>query len=156
MMGWKRAFASLILLIGVSGFDLKQEAGLFSSKTEAFAQCEDWKDEGKAIVYQVEINIAEAASRFSLDHPAPKPVSSASSVKEKLEYADKVYQWDQSVENFLAKQPKKTIKVHSRLCEYEPRNQAFIGYENKLIQEGTWKNEDGMRGHMVGVKSFRY
>ena len=156
MMGWERAFVSLILLFGVSGFDLKQKAGLFSSKTEAFSQCEDWKDEGKVIVYQVEINIAEAASRFSLDHPAPRPASSGSTAKEKLLYADKVYKWNQSVDKFLAKQPKKTIKVHSRLCEYKPHDQAFIGYENKLIQEGTWKNKDGMRGHMVEVKSFRY
>ena len=67
-----------------------------------------------------------------------------------------LYEWNQSVQNFLASHPTKAIKVNSRICDYEPKAKLFVGYENKLIQEGGWKDEDGMRGKMVKVKSFRY
>jgi hypothetical protein len=46
--------------------------------------------------------------------------------------------------------------VNSRICDYEPKEKLFVGYENKLIQEGVWKDEEGMRGKMVKVKFFRY
>jgi hypothetical protein len=46
--------------------------------------------------------------------------------------------------------------VNSRICNYEPKEKLFVGYENKLIQEGGWKDEEGMRGKMVKVKFFRY
>ena len=48
------------------------------------------------------------------------------------------------------------MKVHSRIYDYEPKVKVFAGYENKLIQEGTWIDEDGMRGEMIKVKSFHY
>ena len=48
------------------------------------------------------------------------------------------------------------MKVYSRICEYEPIKQLFVGYENKRIQEGASKDEKGMTGRMVKVKYFRY
>ena len=48
------------------------------------------------------------------------------------------------------------MKVSSRLCKYEPQKQLFVGFENNQIQEGVWKNQEGMRGRMEEVKSFRY
>ena len=142
-------------IVYVSGFDLEKNVYIYSSKTEAFEECEDWKDEGKAMIYATNINIAEEASRFSLEHPTPSSHSSGSSI-DQLKYADRLYEWNQSVENFLAKHPTKAMKVYSRICEYEPKEKLFVGYENKQIQEGDWKDEDGMRGGMVEVKSFRY
>ena len=60
------------------------------------------------------------------------------------------------MENFIAKHPTKATKIYSRMCEYEPKEKLFVGYENNKIQEGVWKDEDGMRGRMVKVKYFRY
>jgi hypothetical protein len=142
-------------IVSVSGFDLEKNEYTYSSKTEAFEECEDWKDEGKTMIYATNINIAEEASRFSLEHPTPSSHSSGSSI-DQLKYADRLYEWNQSVENFLAKYPTKTRKVYSRMCEYEPNKQLFVGYENKQIQEGAWKDEEGMRGRMVEVKFFHY
>ena len=59
-------------------------------------------------------------------------------------------------EIFFDNHPAKAIKVHSRMCEYEPKEQLFVGYENKLIQDRVWKDAYGMRGRMEKVKSFRY
>ena len=58
------------------------------------------------------------------------------------------------MENFLAKHPTKAMKVSSRLCEHEPKKQLFVGYENNQIQEGVWKNEEGMRGRMEDRNLF--
>ena len=146
---------SIFLIMGVSGSGFDDESDLYSSKTEAFEQCEEWKDEGNVVVYPIHVNIAEEASRFNLEHPAPLSNSTGSTI-DQLKYADRLYEWNQSVENFLAKHPTKAMKVYSRICEYEPKEKLFVGYENKQIQEGAWKDEDGMRGRMVEVKSFRY
>ena len=59
-------------------------------------------------------------------------------------------------EKFLDNHPVKVIKVHSRMCEYEPKEQLFVGYENKQIQDRVWKDTYGMRGRMEKVKSFKY
>ena len=109
--------------------------------------------QGRVIIYATDINIAEEASRFSLEHPTPLSHSSGSTIGQ-LKYADRLYEWNQSVENFLAKHPTKTMKVYSRICEYEPKKQLFVGYENKQIQEGAWKDEEGMRGRMVRSEIF--
>jgi len=143
------------LMVGLSGFDFDKGTSLHSSKAEAFEECEDWKDRGNVVVYATNINIAEEASRFGLENPAPISNSSGSTT-DQLKYADRLYEWNQLVENFLAKQPTKAMKIYSRMCKYEPKEQLFVGYENKQIQEGAWKDEDGMRGRMLKVKSFRY
>ena len=148
-------FISTLLLMSVSGFDMENENYFYSSKAIAFEKCEEWKDKGNIVVYKTSINIAEEASRFNVEHPLPVSVSS-DSVKAKLQHANRLYEWNQSVQNFLASHPTKAIKVNSRICDYEPKAKLFVGYENKLIQEGGWKDEDGMRGKMVTVKSFRY
>ena len=143
------------LMVGLSGFDFDKDTGLFSSKAEAFEECEDWKDSGNVVVYATNINIAEEASRFGLENPVPVSNSSGLTT-DQLKYADRLYKWNQLVENFLAKHPTKAMKIYSRMCEYEPKEQLFVGYENKKIQDGVWKDEDGMRGRMVKVKYFRY
>ena len=144
------------LMVGLSGFDFDKGTSLYSSKAEAFEECEDWKDHGNVVVYSTNINIAEEASRFSLENPAPVSKSSGSTI-DQLKYADRLYKWNQLVENFLVKQhPTKAMKIYSRMCEYEPKEKLFVGYENKKIQDGVWKDEDGMRGRMVKVKYFRY
>ena len=143
------------LMVGLSGFDFDKGTSLHSSKAEAFEECEDWKDRGNVVVYATNINIAEEASRFGLENPAPISNSSGSTT-DQLKYADRLYEWNQLVENFLAKHPTKAMKIYSRMCKYEPNEQLFEGYENKKIQEGVWKDEDGMRGRMVKVKIFRY
>ena len=63
---------------------------------------------------------------------------------------------EQLVKNFLNNHPIKAIKVHSGMCEYEPKEQLFVGYENNLIQDRVWKDAYGIRGRMEKVKSFRY
>ena len=143
------------LVVGLSGFDFDKGTGLYSSKAEAFEECEDWKDSGNVVIYATNINIAEEASRFGLENPAPISNSSGSTI-DQLKYADRLYEWNQLVENFLAKHHTKAMKIYSRMCEYEPKEKLFVGYENKKIQEGVWKDEDGMRGRMVKVKYFRY
>ena len=144
-----------VVTVSLSGFDMGKDTDLYSSKTEAFEECERWIDQGLVIIYATDINIAEEASRFSIAHPTPLSHSSGSTIGQ-LKYADRLYEWNQLVENFLAKHPTKTMKVSSRLCEYETKKQLFVGYETNQIQEGVWKNEEGMRGRMEEVKSFRY
>ena len=143
------------LMVGLSGFDFDKGTSLYSSKAEAFEECEDWKDHGNVVVYSTNINIAEEASRFGLENPAPVSKSSGTTT-DQLKHVDRLYKWNQLVENFLAKHPTKAMKIYSRTCEYEPKEQLFVGYENKKIQDGVWKDEDGMRGRMVKVKYFRY
>lgn len=143
------------LMVGLSGFGFDKDTGLFSSKAEAFEECDDWKDSGNVAVYATNINIAEEASRFGLENLAPISNSSGSTI-DQLRYADRLYKWNQLVENFLAKHPTKAMKIYSRMCEYDPKEKLFVGYENKKIQDGVWKDEDGMRGRMVKVKYFRY
>ena len=143
------------LMVGLSGFDFDKGTILYSSKAEAFEECEDWKDRGNVVVYSTNINIAEEASRFGLENPAPVSNSSGSTT-DQLKYADRLYEWNQLVENSLAKNPTKAMKIYSRMCEYAPKEQLFVGYENKKIQDGVWQDEDGMRGRMVKVKYFRY
>lgn len=143
-------------MVGLSGFDFDKDTGLFTSKAEAFEECEDWKDSGNIAVSATNINIAEEASRFGLENLAPTSNSSGSII-DQLKYADRLYKWNQLVENFLVKQhPTKAMKIYSRMCEYEPKEKLFVGYENKKIQDGVWKDEDGLRGRMVKVKYFRY
>ena len=143
------------LMVGLSGFDFDKGTSLYSSKAEAFEGCEDWMDSGNVVVYATNVNIAEEASRFGLENPAPMPNSSGSTT-DQLKNADRLYELNQLVENFLAKHPTKAMKMYSRMCEYEPKEQLFVGYENKKIQDGVWKDEDGMRGRMVKEKYFRY
>ena len=76
-------------MAGVSGSVFDDESDLYSSKTEAFEQCEEWKDEGNVVVYPIHVNIAEEASRFNLEHPAPLLISPSSTMG-KLKYA---YLW---------------------------------------------------------------
>ena len=154
-MGSLKILILTFVIVSTSGFDLGKETDLYSSKAEAFEECEAWKDAGNITIYATNINIAEEASRFSLDHPTPLSHSSGSTT-DQIIYANRLYEWNQSVENFLAKHPTKTMKVYSRICKYEPKQQLFVGYENKQIQEGAWKDEEGMRGRMVEVKFFQY
>ena len=154
-MSFLKILTLSFLMVGLSGFDYDKGIGLYSSKAEAFEECEDWKDRGNVVVYATNINIAEEASRFGLENPAPISNSSGSTT-DQLKYADRLYEWNQLVENFLAKHPTKAMKIYSRMCKYEPKEQLFVGYENKKIQDGVWKDEDGMRGRMVKVKYFRY
>ncbi len=63
---------------------------------------------------------------------------------------------EQSQDGFYSQQSKQKIKVHSRLCKYVPKQRLFEGYENKLIQDGSWKDEEGMRGKMQKAKQFYY
>lgn len=150
-----KILALAFLVVGLSGFDFKKSTGLYSSKAEAFEKCEGWKDSGNVVVYAVNIDIAEEASKFTLENPAPVSNFSGSTM-DQLKYADSLHKWNQLVDNFLARHPTKAIKIYSRMCEYEPKEKLFVGYENKKIQEGVWKDEDGMRGRMVKVKYFRY
>lgn len=62
----------ILAIMGVSGFSLDQEKGLFSSKTSALERCEEWKDEGRVLIYKTNINIAEEASKFEIEHPEPQ------------------------------------------------------------------------------------
>ena len=146
---------STLLFMCVSGFGMDHETDFYSSKAVAFENCEEWKDKGNVVIYKTSINIAEEASRFNVEHPMPISVSS-DSIGAKLQHADRLYEWNRSVQNFLVSYPTKAIKVNSRICDYEPKEKLFVGYENKLIQEGVWKDEEGMRGKMVKVKFFRY
>ena len=97
------------LIVCVSGFDLEKDTTFYSSKTEAFEECEDWKDQESLVIYATSINIAEESSRFSLENPAPLSNSSGST-RDQLKYADRLYEWNQLVENFLAKHPTKATK----------------------------------------------
>ena len=99
-MSFLKILTSIFLIIGVSGSVFDDESDLYSSKTEAFEQCEEWKDEGNVVVYPIHVNIAEEASRFNLEHPAPLLISPSSTMG-KLKYADRVYEWNQLVKNFL-------------------------------------------------------
>ena len=155
VMRWLQVFTSTLLLMSVSGFDFENDTDVYSSKAVAFEKCEEWKDKGNVVVYNTNINIAEEASRFNIEHPKPSSVSFGSTI-DKLKQADRLYDWNQSVKNFLTNHPSKEIKVNSRICDYEPDLKMFVGYENRLIQEGTWKDEDGMRGKIVKVIFFRY
>ena len=155
VMRFLKILTLAFLMVGLSGFDFENGTGLYSSKAEAFEECEDWKDSGNIVVYATNINIAEEASRFSLQNPAPTSHSSGSTI-DQLKYADRLYEWNQLVENFIAKHPTKAMKIYSRMCEYEPKEKLFVVYENNKIQERVWKDEDGMRGRMVKVKYFRY
>ena len=103
-MGFLKILILAFVIIGASGFDLKKDIGLYSSKTEAFEECEEWKDAGIEIINTTNINIGEEASRFSLENLTPSPHSSGSSI-DQLKHADSLYEWNQSVENFLAKYP---------------------------------------------------
>ena len=154
-MSWLKSFMSTLLFMCVSGFGMDHETDFYSSKAVAFENCEEWKDKGNVVIYKTSINIAEEASRFNVEHPIPISVSS-DSIGAKLQHADRLYEWNRSVQNFLVSHPSKAIKVNSRICDYEPKEKLFVGYENKLIQEGVWKDEEGMRGKMVKVKFFRY
>ena len=58
------------------------------------------------------------------------------------------------MQDFLVSHPSKLIKVNSLIRDYELRFKLFVGYGNKLIEEGIWKDEDGQSGQMVKVKSF--
>ena len=42
--------AAVLLLLGASGFDLKEDVDVYASKVEAFEQYENWKDEGNVVV----------------------------------------------------------------------------------------------------------
>ena len=55
--------------MGVSRFKLEQEKDFFSSKARAREKREDWKDEGRVLIYETKINIAEEASRFGMNTP---------------------------------------------------------------------------------------
>ena len=154
-MRWLKIFTSSLLFFGVSGFDLDHEADFYPSRNVAFEKCEEWKDKGNVVVYKTNINIAEEASQFTVEHPVPISASS-DSIYSKLKYANRLYEWNKAVQKFLVSHPTKLIKVNSRICDYEPKAKLFFGYENKLIQEGAWKDEDGKRGQMIKVKSFRY
>ena len=69
--------------MGVSG-SVFDESDLYSSKTEAFEQCEEWKDEDNVVVYPIHVNIVEVASRFNLEHPAPLLISPTSSMEKNM------------------------------------------------------------------------
>ena len=97
-------------MVGLSGFDFDKGTSLYSSKAEAFEECEDWKDRGNVVVHSTNINIAEEASRFSLENPAPVSKSSGSTT-DQLKYVDRLYEWNQLVANFLAKHPTKAMKI---------------------------------------------
>ena len=120
-------------MVSLSDFDFDKDTGLFSSKAEAFEECEDWKDSGNVVVYATNVNIAEEASRFGLENPAPVSNSSGSTT-DQLKYADRLYEWNQLVENFLAKHPTKAMKIYSRMCEYEPKEQLFVGFETRRFK----------------------
>lgn len=145
----------ILAIMGVSGFSLDQEKDLFSSKTRAFERCEEWKDEGRVLIYKTNINIAEEASKFEIEHPEPHSQFHGTE-KEKLKAVKERYEWNKARMDFTASNPSKKINVHSRLCKYVPKQRLFEGYENKLIQDGSWKNEEGMRGKMQKAKQFHY
>ena len=73
--------------MSVSGFDFENDTDVYSSKAVAFEQCEEWKDKGHVLVYNTNINIAEEASRFNIEHPKPSSVSFSSTI-DKLKQAD--------------------------------------------------------------------
>ena len=145
----------ILAIMGMSGFELEQEKDFFSSKARAFEKCEDWKDEGRVLIYETKTNIAEEASRFGIEHPEPHSQFHGTE-KEKLKAAKDRYEWNKARIDFAARNPSKKIKVHSRLCKYVPKQRLFEGYENKLIQDGSWKDEEGMRGKMQKAKQFHY
>ena len=145
----------ILAIMGVSGFELEQEKDLFSSKTRAFERCEEWKDEGRVLIYETKINIAEEASRFGIEHPEPHSLLYEND-KDKLNAANARYEWNKARMDFAASNPSKKIKVSSRLYKYVPKQRLFEGYENKLIQDGSWKDEEGMRGKMQKAKQFHY
>ncbi len=154
-MRWLKILTSTLLVFAVSGFDLNNETDFYPSKKVAFEKCEDWKDKGNVIVFKTTINIAEEASRFTAEHPVPISASFDTTTA-KLQHAERLYEWNKLMQTFLIRHPTKSIKVNSRICEYEHKTKLFLGYENKQIQEGAWKDENGKRGQMVKVKSFRY
>ena len=104
---------------------------------------------------QNKLNIAEEASKFEIDHPEPHSHFHGTE-KEKLKAAKDRYEWNKARMDFAASNPSKKIKVSSRLCKYVPKQRLFEGYENKLIQDGSWKDEEGMRGKMQKAKQFHY
>ena len=61
--------------MSVSGFDMENETDFYSSKAIAFEKCEEWKDKGNVVVYTINVNIAEDASRFNTEHPKLSSVS---------------------------------------------------------------------------------
>ena len=83
-MRFLKALTSIFLIMGVSGSGFDDESDLYASKTEAFEQCEEWKDEGNVVVYPIHVNIVEVASRFNLEHPAPLLISPTSSMEKNM------------------------------------------------------------------------
>ena len=53
-------------------------------------------------------------------------------------------------------------KAHQRSCrnglvdDYSDEHNQIIGMENQSIADGTWANQNGMRGDIKKVKIFRY
>ena len=99
----------ILAIMGVSGFELEQEKDFFSSKARAFEKCEDWKDEGRVLIYKTKINIAEEASRFGIEHPEPHSLLYEND-KDKLNAANARYEWNKARMDFAASNPSKKNK----------------------------------------------
>lgn len=47
-------------------------------------------------------------------------------------------------------------QVTARWCKEDRINQQILGYENSLVIDQSWQNQQGMKGYGEIVKRFRY
>ena len=143
------------MLLGLSACSQK-----YSSKTEAVNACNSWVEQGPVLSYEIQLNKEEALKVYSKTNPMPDVDVWGMLGNVLMERWDEVEgergQWRKEFELFFATNPTKTFSVSAYSCVEQSQTQEVLGYENKSISDGIWKNQDGKRGYKKIVRHFCY
>ena len=134
-----RLSTPLLLLLSLAGCSTT-----YSSVEQASTACNSWKEKGEIINYNHDLTWTEKFWKFNKTNPEPSI--------ETLEWED----WFEKRKLYFASSPKKKISVASRECKQDPDAAQVLGFENRAVKDGTWKNIDGQRGVFELIKSFGY
>ncbi|MDA7491069.1 hypothetical protein N9A81_01185 [Synechococcus sp. AH-707-M23] len=139
----------LPLSLGVTGCSW----GKYPSKIEAENKCKEWSANGRLLRYQR--GITEEEELEKLKKSSTEPLTSPDIRLMRL--ARYSYDLREGLgEKTYSVREKVWDKINARRCELELETNQYLGYENQLIKDGTYKAEFGKRGEAVVVKHFRF
>ena len=118
----------------------------YPSRPEAESACREWQAQVAKVDYERELLGFEKITKFEQENPRPDGAF----------WDDEIIDWEEQKLAYAAKTIHESVAISPRYCQLEPEAPQFLGYENNVIKNGSYRDEAEKKGEWTVVRYFRY
>ena len=118
----------------------------YASRSDAENACREWEAQEAKVDYERELLGFEKRTKFEQENPRPKAAF----------WDDEIIDWEKDKLAYASKTIRESVAISPRYCQSDQETTQVLGFENKVIKNGIYRDEPGKKGEWSVVEHFRY